>query len=826
MKISWKWLSELVDLKTAETPSKLAEILTQRGLEVEEVHTLAQGFERVVTAQILERNPHPQADRLSLCKVLIGAASGPGSKDAPLEIVCGAQNMKAGDKVALAQIGARLPNGLVIAKSKIRGVESNGMLCSEEELKLKDKAEGILILPPGTPLGKPLAEFLALDDTILTFKLTANRGDCLSHYGMAREIASALGVSPKRPSFESLAFTGSPIAVALEAGESAPQFLGCAIDGVKVGPSPTWVKSRLEALGQRSINNVVDATNLVLLETGHPVHAYDADRIEGKKITVRMAQAGEKIPLLDGTEITLAGTELIIADGTRAVGLAGVMGGENSEVTDATVRVFLECAEFAPALVRRAAARHAKKTEASHRFERGIDPDGLPHVIGRLAKLVIELAGGKVTGSTRVQLPHAAKPARSTIEFVPGFVTQLLGVEVGDAEIEKILRGLECGVQKNAKAWTVSPPSYRRDLVIREDLVEEVARSIGYDRIPETIPVVTSPPLARAEAEASAGLELLMRAKRALAGQGLCENIQLAFTSQAWLKEFNLEGTVRVVNPLSEELEVMIPSLLPGLVRAAVENTRKHFGSDSLAIRLFELRPTFSTTAAVAASGEMATNVMESWKLGVALSGPRYAQALKNEQGEVDFYDLKAAVESLCEEMGARGVRFVDAGNHPRAGLFHPGQSVEILAGNQSAGVMGLLHPGHARSLKLRAPLWLAEIDWKALVSLSRKASNARRFKSWTEFPPMERDFALLVKDGITADKITQTALKSGKPLAKVARIFDVYRGSQVTEGMTSVAVRVIFFDEGRSLQEAETEAASAKILEAWKKDLGAELRS
>jgi phenylalanyl-tRNA synthetase beta chain len=830
MRISWKWLSEMVDLSAVGGPKGLADLLTARGLEVEAVESLSEGFDQVVSAKILERNKHPQADRLSLCQVSIGQGE-------PLEIVCGAQNMKAGDIVALAQIGASLPNGLKITQSKIRGVTSNGMLCSEEELKLKDSSEGILILPPSTPLGKPLAEILGRDDTILTLKLTANRGDCLSHWGIAREVAAALGSRPKRPEPKLLDLKGSPISIHLDAGESAPQFYGCLIEGVKIGPSPEWVVKRLEALGSRSINNVVDASNLVLFELGFPTHAYDADRIEGKEIRVRMAKAGEELPLLDGKTITLAGTELVISDGKRAVGLAGVMGGGNSEVQPGTTRIFLECAEFNPTLVRRAAFKHQRRTEAAQRFEKGIDPQGLHHAVSRLANLIVELAGGTIKSSGRTILPSRdASKIQRTLEVESGYFSKFLGFgpELSSEKIEQVLASNECRViEKNQGRWKISIPSYRNDLVIREDLAEEVARSIGYDAIPTTVPPLTTMPKATAGTPSAARLELINRAKDTLAQLGLFEAVNLGFTSRAWLSQLaNFEassGIVKVTNPISEECELMNPSLLPGLIKNALENWRRHFGSEAVAIRLFELRPTFHVSETVQGSGEMDTNVQERWKLAFAISGPRYASGLRNEQGEVDFYDLKAILDSLFERLGVKGVRYQplktpDA--DPVATLLHPGQSVEILAGNGIAGKVGLFHPGKAKALKARAPLWIGELDWELLAQLSRPVGQERAFKAWSEFPPIERDFALLVKSGITADKITQVAMKSGKPLAKVAKIFDVYRGSQVVEGMTSIAVRVIFSEEGRSLQEAEADAASARILEAWNKELGIQLRS
>ncbi|MDR3607250.1 MAG: phenylalanine--tRNA ligase subunit beta [Oligoflexia bacterium] len=820
MKISWNWLSEMVDLSALSGPDALAALLTRRGLEVEEILPQAQGFERVVTVKILERNKHPEADRLSLCKVSLGSGE-------PLEIVCGAQNMKAGDIVALAQIGARLPNGLKIEKSKIRGVVSNGMLCSETELGLKKESEGILILPETTPLGEPLAKILGLDDTILAFKLTANRGDCLSHFGMAREVAAALGVKAKRPDAAALPqATVSPISIHLDAGEAGPQFYGCLIDGVKVGPSPAWLVKKLEKMGSRSINNLVDATNLVMWELGQPVHAYDADLIEGKEIRVRTAKEGEELPLLDGTSIKLAGNELVIADAKRAVGLAGVMGGGNSEVRDSTRRVFLECAEFDPILVRRASSRHQKRTEASHRFERGVDPAGLTHAIARLSSLVLELAGGKVAGVASARLPSRAQLASREIRVAPDYFPRFLGMKCAPEQALKILTDLSCEVVKGAEDWNVRVPSWRKDLSLPQDLAEEIARTLGYDQIEETIPVLSSAPRSSWE-DSSAGYVLMNQAKDALVAAGLSETINFSFTSRAELKAFDLASSAVLVNPLSEELEALVPSLLPGLVKNAIDQWSHHFGSESLAIRLFELRPTFSASGPIQAQGEMETGVKEAWKLSFVVSGPRYAQALQVEQAEVDFYDIKAIAESLFQALGARGVRLLPMsesrkGPHP---LFHPGQSVEILAGNEVAGAFGLFHPGKARALKTRAPLWIGEIDWSLLAKQSRSPVKQAEFKPIPSFPPMERDFALVVRSDLPVDKITQVALKAGRPLAKAAKIFDIYRGSQVAEGMTSVAVRVIFYEESRSLQESEAEAASNQILAAWKKELGAELR-
>ena len=830
MRISYKWLSELVDLSGVQGTEALGDLLTRRGLELEAIERQDQGFEKVITAQILERAPHPQSDRLSLCRVTIGSGE-------PLEIVCGAQNMKAGDKVALAQIGAELPNGLKIAQSKIRGVTSNGMLCSEEELKLAGSSEGILILPAATPLGQPLSQILGRDDTILTFKLTANRGDCLSHFGMAREVAAALGKQAKRPSATELKFDRTSIAIELNAGDAAPQFYGAVIEGVKIGPSPDWVVKRLEALGSRSINNVVDATNLLMLELGQPVHAYDATLIRGGKIQVRMAREGEVLPLLDGSSVKCLGTELVIADGEGAIGLAGVMGGGNSEVRPETTKIFLECAEFSPSLVRKASSKHQKKTDAAYRFERGVDAEGLPHAIARLAKLVTELAGGKVQSAQGVRGPMRASigtgATRKKIRVNPAYFGEFLGMTVSSAEAEGVLVGLGCTVDSGAEAWMVTPPSFRLDLSIPEDLAEEIARSLGYERILETIPILSSSPTSMegAFSELELGLQLLDRAKDALRTAGLQETLNFSFTSKQWLSELGLVSTAKVVNPLSDEYEFLVPSLLPGLLKNAVDNTRRHFGSEALAIRLFEIRPTFIAPTEIRSSSETETHVSERWRLSFVLSGSRFAKALRTEQGELDFYDVKSIFEGMLDRLGTRGVRLGSVGAFPggasleTAHLFHPGKTAEVLIGKEIAGYIGLLHPALERRLKLRAPLWIAEIDWDGLKKLSRPVTEAAPFKAWSEFPPIERDFALVVRSEITADKITQLALRAGKPLAKIAKVFDVYRGSQVQEGMTSVAVRVIFYDESRSLQESEAEAASAQILSTWKKELGAELR-
>lgn len=824
MRISLNWLSEWVDLSGFKSPGELADLLVQRGLEVEQIEFLGKGFEHVVTAQILERAQHPQADRLSVCSVTLGFGE-------PRQIVCGAQNMKAGDKVALAQVGANLPNGVKIGESKIRGVVSYGMLCSEEELKLKDESEGILILPQDTPLGIPLADVLGRNDTILHLKITANRGDCLSYLGIAREVASARDLKLKKPEPAPLKEGNCPVSIHLEAGELAPQYFGCWIEGVKVGPSPVELVKKLEAVGLRSVNNVVDLSNWVMLELGHPVHAFDGDQIKGKQVTVRLSNAGEVISLLDHKDAELTGQELVIADRDGAIALAGVMGGSHSEVTDLTRNLFLEVAEFEPRVTRKAAVKHQRRSDASQRFERGIDPSDAGRVMSVFAHEIVRLAGGKIVGSNWVRAQsRAGELTRPEICCDLHYVHDFLGFERDQApltlsQVEKYWKSLGCQVERDAHQWRVRPPAHRWDLSIREDLAEEIARSIGYDQIPTTIPPLSSSPAL--EISAIPQVTLQGRAKDSLVKLGFQETLNYAFTSRTSLERLGLQSSVRLLNPLSEEFEWMIPSLIPGLIKNAQENWNHHFGSETLPIRLFELRPVFSASQEIAVASRTETSVQETWKLAWAMSGPRYAAGLKSDLAMIDFYDVKAVAESLFADLGARGVRLIPfsasrTGGNP---LFHPGKSAEVLVGNSVVGHFGLIHPAYSRELKLKEDLWLAELDWAQLLKLCRGAFQVPAYRAWPQYPGIERDFALVVKSDVTVDKICQVAMKAGKPLIKGSKVFDIYRGSQVAEGMTSIAVRVIFYDETRSIQETEAEQASSKILEAWKREIGAELR-
>ena len=831
MKISYQWLNEWVDLSGFKTSQEVADLLTARGLEVEGIQKQDEGLEKVISAVIVEKVKHPEADRLSLCKVNIG--KGEDGNNQYLDIVCGAQNMKVGDVVALAQVGANLPNGMKIEKGKIRGQVSMGMLCSEVELGMAKESDGILILPEKTPIGWKIADALGVDDTLFEIKLTANRGDCLSHRGMAREIASATGKELKSPKVSILDFQGSPIKIALDAGEDAPQFFVCSINGVKVGPSPQWLKRRLEAIGQRSINNIVDISNFLMFEYGFPVHIYDADKLEGGVIQVRRSKKGEKLPLLDGGEVETTGEELVIADGKKPVGLAGVMGGGNSEVSENTKNIFLECAEFHPTLVRRAAFRFNRRSEASLRFEKGIDPAGHSLAISRLADLVMRVAGGLVIGSTKAQLPSRQKLETKKIKTSITYINQFLGTDLPEVKILEILKSLECGVKTEGTAIEVSVPTYRLDLHIPQDITEEVARTIGYGQIPTTIPALSGLPKTNRGNPLFHRLSTIDAIKNLLADQGLSEVLNYSFQSDAWIQKFGMKSRVKVLNPISEDQSFMVPSLLPGMIKAYQENERHHFGSDPLAIRLFEVRPVFLAPAdqAIEAKGESETGVKEHWVASFLISGPRYDQAIQAERGEVDFFDLKAIVENLFDGLATKGIRMraadaqlLDATTMDKCSqLYHSGQTMQVAAGKEAIGFFGRIHPKLEAELKLRNTVYWAEFKIDPVISLT--PTKERSYKAWSGFPTMERDFALLVDEAVPAENLIQSAIKYGKPIAKIVKIFDTYKGASIPAGKISIGIRVIFSDESKSLEEKQVDQCSEMIVQKWQEEFKAGLR-
>ncbi|MEW6057646.1 MAG: phenylalanine--tRNA ligase subunit beta, partial [Bdellovibrionota bacterium] len=701
MKISLNWLADYIDVAPIRADLKgVFEKLTLRGIEVENVSSLAKGFEKVIVASLDAREKHPNSDRLSVCRVNTGSEA--------LQIVCGAQNMKAGDKVALSMIGAELPNGLKIQKGKIRDVESFGMLCSEQELGLADESEGILILPQNAPVGKPLAEFLGRDDVVIELNITPNRGDALSHIGVARELASILGQKVKLPKAsvnEIGGNTSEKVRVALQNPTDRPhlciQYHARYVEGVKIGPSPEWLQKRLQAIGLRPINNVVDVTNFVLMEWGQPLHAFDYSQIKGSHIQTRVAKENEVLPLLDGTTVTLHPEDLVIADQERAIALAGVMGGGNSEVTETTTALLLEAAQFLPSTVRKSARRHQKHSDSSHRFERQVDARAVTLAMERATQLIVELAGGRALKGVVSQYSplgeQLVKDQLKTISVsVPAF-NQFSGLELTKAQVHECLNQLGFTAKASGDVLVVQVPSYRPDVETQEDVYEEVLRVWGYDKVPVRVPRLDFMPEATSVHESKS--KALEKLKLAFVEQGFSEAVNFAFTSKTSNEEWGgpEKGlAVSLQNPLNEDLTTLKTSLLGGLLDNLLSAVR-HQQKDT---RLFEVRPVYFRDE------KAETGVREEWRVAALASGRSYSHALAARDRVVDFYDFKGVLEVAVENLGVRGLRFMPVDSAKPDARLHPAQTVQVALGKGPCGVLGRLHPLLESKLKLREPLY------------------------------------------------------------------------------------------------------------------------
>jgi phenylalanyl-tRNA synthetase beta chain len=799
MRISLQWLSEFVDLPA---PEELARRLTAVGLEVEAIERTGQELEGVVVARILSSTRHPDAEKLSITSVDRGDGQ-------PLQVVCGAKNYQVWDLVPLATVGTTLPGGTRIGKATLRGVESSGMLCSARELGLSEDASGLLILPADAVPGTPLARALRLEDVLLEVNVTPNRPDALSHLGIAREVAAALGTSLKRPP-ATLREEGLPAAeavqVRIEAPEKCARYAARVVEGVTIGPSPLWLQRRLERCGIRAISNVVDATNLVLLELGHPLHAFDLDKVAGAEIVVRTARPGERMTTLEGKERVLDPDDLVIADRDRPSALAGVMGGGDSEISAGTRRVLIESAWFQPASVRRTARRHGLHTEASHRFERGADPGMVAAALDRCAALVAELAGGTVRPGLVDAQPKATP--RSTVRLRWKRPGQLLGLEVAANEIRRILCGLgftERSSDGEGASWEV--PSWRVDVVIEEDLVEELTRTLGYQVIPETLPrlALDSPAVApRLEAEA--------RTRTALEGLGFREVVSYAFVPPQDLEAF--EPGVRPValrNPISAELAVMRTSVVPSLLRAAAHNRRQ--GRESA--RLYELATAFFSRT----GPERDPPALERPVVAAVMTGRRSPLSWSTGGELTDFHDLKGAVEAVLAALGIQA-GFEQAGRS--VAWLHPRAAALVRAPDGAAlGALGEVHPRVAQAFDVPRGLLAFELDAAALLAAARLVSGHRAVP---RLPAVLRDLAVVVGEPVAVG--TVSALVREEPLVEEVTLFDVYRGAPLPAGKKSLALAIRYRAPDRTLTDAEADAAHGRIVERLGRSVGAELRT
>ena len=789
MKFPESWLREHVTV--AATRDQLSARLTAIGLEVEDAQVLGEGLDGVVVAEILACERHPEADRLQVCQVATGAGT--------VQIVCGAPNARPGLKAPLATVGANLPGGIAIKAAKLRGVESQGMLCSAKELGVDADASGLLELPADAPVGQGIAQYLGLPDACFELKLTPNRADCFSVRGVAFDVAAALGAQVTALQIpEASVASEAALPVELQAGADCPRYCGRVIEGLDpAARTPLWLAERLRRAGLRPISPLVDITNYVMLELGQPMHAFDADKLAGP-VGVRRARAGETLKLLDEREAALDDGFLVITDADRPVALAGVMGGWDTRVTDATTRVFLESAHFAPSVVIGRARRIGLHTDASHRFERGVDPQLPRYALERATALVQQVMGGRAGAITEATLP-AHLPQPSPVALRRARLARVLGLSVPDAEVERILRALGMQVAATADGWTVLPPTRRFDIAIEEDLVEEVARIHGYDAIPTTTPTGEVRLVAPSEARVA---DAVLR--RQLVAHDFVEAINYAFLDADSLAAWHLQdGAVALANPLTAELGVMRTSLLPGLVSALARNRARQQSR----VRLFELGRVFHLAEGAP---------RETPRIAAVACGPAQAEQWSADDRDVDFFDLKAQVEGLLALAGARAEFRAD--DRP---FGHPGRSASVWREGAVIGWVGHLHPGLAKALDLDGEVVGFELDLAAVA-----ARAVPRAGELSRFPSVRRDIALVVPESTPWAALEASLRAALGGLLREVRLFDRYVGPGLESGSKSLAMGLILQDVSRTLTDRDADQAVATALEALAKDCGARLRS
>ncbi len=781
MKFSVNWLREFVELP--ESTEQLAELLTMAGIEIEAIEKRGADFDKIVVAQINESKAHPNADRLSVCNVNSG-------EDKPRQIVCGASNYKVGDKVPLALPGAKLSGGLEIRASKLRGVESQGMLCSAKELGFGDDASGLLILSPNAKIGAAIRDLFPAD-AIFDVEITPNRGDLLSHFGLAREISALVGRPLRSPSLNR---AGEAPAlrhgVTISAPRECPFYSACRIENLSVGRSPDWLRGRIESVGIRSINNIVDISNFVMLELGQPTHAFDAAKLRGD-INVRLAREGEKFLALDGKTYSLGSDNLVIADAERVLGIGGVMGGEESGVSETTTTVLLESAYFLPSSIRRTARALNLPSEASYRFERGVDPQMIGRASQRATELISQIAGGKAADGINVAGELPANPPDVSLRYER--IDRLLGVHVEPATAAASLERFGLKTEEKSKTrWRI--PSYRRDLQREVDLIEEIIRAHGIEKVPSADRSRFTPSSA-----ADHDYDFEMEVRRTLIAVGLTEARTPALISRNELG--NSKGAIVLRNPLSEDHVALRTSLIPGLLGAVTRNVRH--GSER--IGLFELGNVF------AASGEQGR------KLAMVMHGP--VASTKSWRGEktrrLDLFDLKGVVESLVS--AGEKLQFRRA-QHRSCVL-----AAEVFIGEKVIGVFGQLSSPEARALDATGAVLMGEFD---LAEVARTRRSGASFTEIERYPAVRRDIAMFVVPHVTHEEISRVLTTAKERLLERVELFDLFSESEnAQEARKSLAYSLTYRDKSRTLTNEEVNAAHARIRERLRKEVGAELR-
>lgn len=803
MLVSYKWLQEYVNL-AGVSATELAEKITRSGIEVDGVEQKSAGVKNVVVGHVLECEKHPEADKLNKCLVDVG-------EEEPVQIICGAPNVAKDQKVAVAKVGAVLPGNFKIKKAKLRGEVSNGMICSLQELGIEGKlvskefAEGIFVFPNDVEVGADALALLNLDDEVLELDLTPNRADALSMLGVAYETAAILDQKIKLPETELEASSEKAedyITVKVEASEENPLYTAKVIRNVKIGPSPLWMQTRLMSAGIRPHNNVVDITNYILLEYGQPLHAFDYDKLGSKEVVVRLAHEGEKLVTLDGVERTLTSEQMVITNGSEPIALAGVMGGEESEVTSETTTVLLESAYFAGPSVRATSKHHGLRSEASARYEKGVDPTRVRPAAERAAKLMAELAGGEVLEG-RVEDDHLTiEPV--TLSITLDKINRVLGTKITESEVLSIFRRLQFEASVEEETFTVTAPPRRGDITIEEDLIEEVARLYGYDLLPKTLPkgAATSGGLTKDQ-------EKRRSARDYLEGAGLYQTITYSLTSEEKSPQFALETRepVKLAMPMSEEHSCLRMSIIPQLLESVAYNIARQQET----VGFYEIGSVFLNNGQNQQPDEQE-------HIAGALTGLWVENAWQGEKKPVDFYVAKGILEGLFERMGvADKVEWRAA----KIDGMHPGRTAEIVLTGEVIGFVGELHPTMEKEWDLKNT-YVFEIKAEPIFHYNLPEL---KYVPIPKFPSISRDIALVVDTTVTAGTLENIIQEAGGKLLKSIKVFDLYEGEHMKKGKKSIAFSLIYADPERTLTDEEVVKAHEKVLTAVKDKAGAELR-
>ncbi len=797
MLISLNWLKQYVDIN--ENIEELEEALTMIGQEVEAIDIKGKYLDNVYVGHIVEYGKHPDSDKLSLVKVNIG-------QEEALQIVCGAPNHKEGDKVAVAVVGACLPGDFKIKKAKVRGVESCGMLCSEKELAIGEDHEGIMILPEDAPIGTLLKDYLEINDVVFELEITPNRPDCLSHIGIAREVAAYYKRKVKYPKVLVNTVneeTSKVVSVDIQAKEKSKRYVAKIIRNIKVEESPKWLQDRLKSIGLKPINNIVDATNFVMMEYNHPMHAFDLNKISGNKITVREANKDEKIITLDGAERTLEEGDLVIADGGKAIAIAGVMGGQNTAIDNGTTDILLEIAHFEPKSIRKTSKRLGLSSDSSYRFERGVDLEDADIVLNRISALIKEVAGGDILSgvSEKYHTKYQKREISLSLDKLNKFIGKNLTLEI----VGEILSSLQIELISNYNGvLTVTPPSYRDDLVRPADLYEEVIRMYGFANIEAKMP----------NESIKAGTvypetEIVDRYKRKLVSLGLQEVINYSFIPKNALEKINMnvENTIDVKNPIVEDMTTMRATLIYSLLT----NVRDNFNRNVFDLSIFEVGRTYTKK-------EDSKLANENVKVAIAIAGKKDKELWNVKPESYDFYDLKAYVEGFLESIGIKKFQLHRTENK----TFHPGRAVDVKVGKDLLGTFGEIHPDVAENMDIKKfRVNIAEFDAEIMEKYS---SEKVKYEGIVKYPAVERDLAIVLDKKVLVGDMLNDIKKISNIVEKV-ELFDIYEGDRIESNKKSVAINILMRSKIGTLNEEDVNKTIEAILQTIHKKYHGEIR-